>query len=134
MKIKGRSITAHSQRIKLKTTLIVAGILSLFVSVIGWLYFVYLNVGITEDAKAAPTNISGVINSYLRVTSVNLGSRQFITNNLSGNGSDFAVGKTIMIHQAQGANITTTNSSAYGTITAYNNAGNYEFATISSVP
>lgn len=119
----------------LKTRAVIYTVVSVaIVGILGFILFTYLNVGVTTTSVAAPpTNISGVINSYLRVTSISLGTRTFTANNLSGIISDFQVGKTVMIYQAQGANITTSNSSSYGTITAFNNSGNYEFAVISSI-
>ncbi|WP_197428358.1 hypothetical protein [Phnomibacter ginsenosidimutans] len=40
----------------------------------------------------------------------------------------------ILIMQMQGASVNTTNTTAYGEITSYNNAGLYEFACVSAVP
>lgn len=121
--------------IKLKTALIYGTSFVILANLIGFMLALYLNSGIPELAKAAPVpvNVSGVINSYLRVTAVNLGIRQFTADNLSGSISGFQAGKTIMIYQAKGANITTNNIASYGTVTAYNNAGNWEFAVVSSI-
>ncbi len=47
--------------------------------------------------------------------------------------ANLAAGDLVMITQIQGADITTTDNAAYGTITAYNNVGNYELRTVLSV-
>src|SRR5690606_5298162 len=67
------------------------------------------------------------------MTSVNAGSPTFTAPSPSAHFTAFQVGKTVMIYQAKGANISTNNNAAYGTVTAYTNAGNYEFAVISSI-
>ncbi|HTJ52281.1 MAG TPA: hypothetical protein VL443_22625, partial [Cyclobacteriaceae bacterium] len=123
-----------SPKLKIKRRLIYTASFVALASIVATIIFFYSNLGVPKTALAAPpTNISGVINSYLRVTSITLASRQFVANNLSGSISDFAVGKKILIYQAKGATITTTNTSSYGTVTAYNNAGNYEFAKVTSI-
>jgi large repetitive protein len=43
------------------------------------------------------------------------------------------VGDLVMIYQAQGATIVSTDTAAYGAVTAYNSAGRYEFQTVASV-
>lgn len=72
------------------------------------------------------TNISGIVNTYHKVVEV-LPSKSclrvadptgLITNNL------------IMVAQAKGASVNTTNTSSFGDTTSLNNAGNYEIATI----
>lgn len=121
--------------IRLKTAFIFGASFVILANIAGLLFYFYGNVGNPEIAEAAPppTNISGVINSYLRVTAVNNGIRTFTADNLSGNISDFQAGRTVMIYQAKGANINTGNSATYGTVTAYNSAGYYEFAIVSSI-
>ncbi|NIK74839.1 hypothetical protein FHS56_002372 [Thermonema lapsum] len=79
----------------------------------------------------AQTITGGIINSYARVT--NISANQFDINNVYGNVADFAAGRTVLIIQMKGATVTTANNNTYGTITSYNNAGNYEFATVSSL-
>src|SRR6185436_15834895 len=44
-----------------------------------------------------------------------------------GNASAFNIGDTVLLIQMKGAVIDSTNTSAFGTITNYKNAGNYEF-------
>lgn len=120
--------------IRLRTAFIFGASFFLLANLVGFIAYFYFSAGSPENTMAAPpaTNISGVINSYLRVTAINSGTRVFTADNLSGSSSDFAVGKTVMIYQAQGATITTSSGSTYGTVTASNNSGNYEFAVISA--
>ena len=76
-------------------------------------------------------NISGIINTYTSVTNVSItGCNSTITVDSILN---FQAGDLVLIMQMNGALIDTTNSSAYGTILSYNNAGNFEFAKISSI-
>jgi hypothetical protein len=129
MKLKPQLRPRVANQTRLKTVLMITGATFAFAGIVGGVIFFYLNVGIPTTAKAA-TNITGVINSYLRVTAIS--TKTFTADNLSGSIGDFAVGKTVMVYQAKGATITTTNTASYGTITAMNNAGNYEFATVSA--
>ncbi|MBX7108132.1 MAG: gliding motility-associated C-terminal domain-containing protein [Chitinophagales bacterium] len=76
---------------------------------------------------ASGQNISGIINSYAQVTAI--AGTTFTTVSSAG----FAVGDKIIVIQMKGASITTANTSAYGDITNLNNAGNWEFATISAI-
>ncbi len=72
-------------------------------------------------------NISGVVNAYAQVTNIN-------ANNITvASAAGFAAGDRVMLIQMKGATINTTNSAAYGNITALNDAGNYELATVSSI-
>lgn len=72
-------------------------------------------------------NISGIINSYAAITSIN--TNTVCVSSVAG----FAAGDKVMIIQMQCANITTANNATYGNITAYNSAGRYEFDYISSI-
>ena len=130
MKLKARQTPRPTVTTKLSTKLIIIGSVFAVAGIIIAGIIFYLNVGVPFTAKAATSNISGVINSYLRVTSIS--SRTFTADNLSGSIADFAVGKTIMIYQAKGANIDNSNTSSYGTISSLNNAGYYEFAVVSA--
>nr|MDQ3392783.1 Ig-like domain-containing protein [Bacteroidota bacterium] len=75
-------------------------------------------------------NISGIVNSYAKVTSIN-GSTLTIEN-LLGQEIDFQPGKRILVIQMKGADIDRTNTSSYGEIIDLKEAGNYEIAVISS--
>ncbi|HEY9049240.1 MAG TPA: T9SS type A sorting domain-containing protein [Ohtaekwangia sp.] len=129
MKLKARQTPRPTVTTKLSTKLIIIGSVFAVAGIIIAGIIFYLNVGVPLTARAA-TNISGVINSYLRVTAIS--SKTFTADNLSGSIADFAVGKTIMIYQAKGANIDNSNTSSYGTVSSLNNAGYYEFAVISA--
>jgi len=50
-----------------------------------------------------------------------------------GSAAGFAPGDKVMIIQMKGATVNTANNATFGQITAYNNAGNYEFGTIASI-
>lgn len=68
-----------------------------------------------------------MVNSYAQVTNIT-------ANNVTvGSAAGFAAGDRVLIIQMKGASITTTNTANYGDITAYNDAGNYELATITGV-
>lgn len=73
-------------------------------------------------------NISGVINIYVQVTNI-LNNQDIVVTSTTG----FSVGDRVLLIQMKGATITQTNTIAYGNITAYNNAGNYEYKTIAAI-
>ncbi|MBO9701823.1 MAG: T9SS type A sorting domain-containing protein [Sporocytophaga sp.] len=72
-------------------------------------------------------NISGIINTYTDVTAV---ASKTVT---VGSSAGFTVGDRVLIIQMQGASITTPASTAYGDISGYGNAGNYEFSNVESI-
>ncbi len=72
-------------------------------------------------------NISGTINSYTNVTAIS-GSVVSV-----GSAAGLAVGDKVLLIQMKGATITTGNVPAFGTITGYGNAGNYEYLTVASI-
>ena len=74
--------------------------------------------------KLHAQNISGVVNAYINVTNVGINSVTV------SNASNYAVGDEVLLIQMKGATITTGNVPTFGTVTALNNAGNFEFATI----
>ncbi|MCB9234441.1 MAG: gliding motility-associated C-terminal domain-containing protein [Bacteroidia bacterium] len=86
-----------------------------------------VNVTVTPLA-ACPVPVSGIINIYTPVASVD--SCNSIT---VGSSAGFNVGDKVLIIQMKGATTDLTNTGTYGTVTAYNDAGNYEFATISAI-
>jgi hypothetical protein len=74
-------------------------------------------------------SISGIINSYYKVTGINT-----LTNGLTLSGTGgLTPGSKILIIQMKGANINSSNSAAFGNITAINNTGNYEINEICAV-
>ncbi len=82
-----------------------------------------------ENYCLSQTNISGTINTYTSVTSIGLCPNKITVADPTG----FAGGNTVIIIQMQGASIDESNSSSFGTISAYNNSGRWEKAIISSV-
>ena len=73
------------------------------------------------------TAISGIINTYTPVTSVQC-------NNVTVDAvTGFSAGDKVLLIQMKGAVIDINNSGAFGSITSYSNAGNYEFLTIASI-
>lgn len=89
-----------------------------------YLFFLFL---LPSVILCQTSNISGIINSYVNVTSI--GSQFVIVMSATG----FNINDRVLLIQMKGATINTTNTSAFGTILNYNNAGNYEFATITSI-
>ena len=80
--------------------------------------------------SASGQSISGIVNSYARVTAINTGTNVVTIDNLSGSIIDFDAGQKVLIIQMKGATIDGSNTASFGDITAYNNAGNYEMASI----
>lgn len=80
---------------------------------------ILLLVGSTVSGQ----NISGVVNTYHRVTAINT-----TTNTLSlSSAAGLSPGVKVLIIQMKGAAIDLTNSASFGNITSLGNAGNYEF-------
>jgi gliding motility-associated-like protein len=88
--------------------------------------FIFFSLFFFEN-KFFAQNISGVVNSYVAVSAVTTNSATVTAI------GPFQVGDKVLIIQMKGATITTTNTLAFGAITALGNAGNFEFATISSI-
>lgn len=80
---------------------------------------------------AQNTNISGVINSYVKVNQ--LGAGNCIDTLYVTSTANFSVDDTVLLIQMQGATIDVTNNSNFGTILSFNDAGNYEFSTVKTV-
>src|SRR6185503_13191004 len=82
-------------------------------------------------SSAQPVSISGVINIYTPVTSIDTSGCNDIINVADTSG--FVVGDTVMIIQMKGAIIDSSNSSSFGDVTDFGNAGNYEFTSVASI-
>ena len=93
-------------------------------------FSVLLGGGIGNGSDGSP-NISGVINTYTSVLAVSSASCSSSITVFSAAG--FSVGDLVLIMQMEGAAVNTSNSSAYGSITAYNGAGQFEYARVFSV-
>jgi hypothetical protein len=76
-----------------------------------------------------PTAISGVVNTYHKVVEIVPAQACVIVSNVSG----LSVNTRVMIVQMKGASINTSNTSAFGDVTAMNEAGNYEIGTICNI-
>lgn len=89
--------------------------------------FISLIAILSMNAILNSQTISGVINSYTSVSAI--AGSTFTVPSTAG----FSVGGKVLLIQMKGATITTGNIATFGTITSYNNAGNYEYLTISSM-
>ncbi|HVS98388.1 MAG TPA: T9SS type A sorting domain-containing protein [Puia sp.] len=78
---------------------------------------------------ASQTLLSGTVNSYYSVTAINSATNTVTVDNASG----LSVGQRVLLYQAKGAAINTSNASTYGDISAANKAGAYEFNTICTI-
>jgi gliding motility-associated-like protein len=70
-----------------------------------------------------------ILNSYAAVLSIDICNNTATIDDIT----NFNVGDTIVIMQMKGASIDSTNSSNFGIITSYNNAGSYEFNYIKTI-
>ncbi len=82
----------------------------------------------TAYPTAAQTSISGVINQYARVKHISSAK-----NRIQVAQNPFAPGDKVLMIQMKGATINGSNTELYGSVTAINNAGNYEYNTVQSV-
>lgn len=78
---------------------------------------------------SAQTNISGIVNSYHKVVEVISTKACVRVDNTSG----LSFNDLVFIIQMKGATVSTSNSSAFGTVSNMQNAGNYEIGTICSI-
>ena len=79
--------------------------------------------------SARGQSVSGTVNAYYAVTTVNTAINTVTLSSAGG----LSPGQRVLLYQAKGAVINSSNSSGYGDITALNNAGGYEFNTICSI-
>ncbi len=93
------------------------------------LLFYIISALLPYAALAQNDNVSGVINSYARVLDIDSCENTLFVSTNKG----FSQGDRILIIQMQGAIVDIANSPAFGTVTSYRNAGNYEYATIGNV-
>lgn len=81
------------------------------------------NCSFIADSCPVTTNISTIINTYTPVLGFNPCDNKLTVEDAS----TFNTGDTVLMIQMKGAVIDSTNTAAFGTITDYKNAGNYEF-------
>lgn len=74
-------------------------------------------------------SISGIINSYYKVTGITNASATLTLTNTSG----LTSGMRVLLIQMKGAALNSSNSASFGSITAISTAGNFEFNVICSV-
>lgn len=102
-------------------------ILFLFVSIL-----VYAQPG--KDGPRVITALNTVVNCYSAVgNDVVAGQMEVTVNNAGGIDCDWECGDLVLLYQAQGASINTTNTTNYGNITNYNSCGLYEFNYVTGV-
>ncbi|NJL13175.1 MAG: T9SS type A sorting domain-containing protein [Microscillaceae bacterium] len=85
---------------------------------------------------SANAQISGIINSYGRVTAQTGSVITFDNLSLApaiSLSDAFGVGKKVLLIQMKGATINTSNTSSFGEITSFNQAGNYEFTEVTAL-
>lgn len=83
-----------------------------------------------KDGAVTVNAANTVINNYYTIAAnLNVNDTTITLNNVTG----LSTGDILMIYQAQGATINSGNTAAYGSITALNNAGNYEFVSVRSI-
>ncbi|MCK8523832.1 thrombospondin type 3 repeat-containing protein, partial [Aquimarina sp. D1M17] len=93
-----------------------------------------LNAQSGKDGDLIVTAANTVLNTYSPVTSdITAGDTTIDVNDVASDLGGLASGDLVLIYQAQGATINTTNTVSYGDITDYGSSGLYEFAYVSSV-
>lgn len=73
--------------------------------------------------------ISGVVNIYSEVLDIDTCMNQVLLADKTG----FSAGDRVLLIQMKGSLIDLSNTAAFGTVTAYGNAGNYEFGDIAAI-
>ncbi len=85
---------------------------------------------IGKDGNLTVSAANTVLNT---VTTLSAGASSGAGTITVASAAGIAAGDVLMLYQAQGATITTTNTSGYGAVTALNNAGRYEFVSVAAV-
>ncbi|MEQ3655198.1 MAG: Ig-like domain-containing protein, partial [Dokdonia sp.] len=122
-------IHTHAHSFYKKTPLLraVVLILLIFVSISGKAQY-------AKDGNLTVSAANTILNNYTAVVSdVAAGATAIDVNDISGELGGLVSGDLILIYQAQGAVINTSNSVSYGAITDINGAGTYEYAYVESV-
>jgi len=86
------------------------------------------NCTFIADSCKTPSVIGGIINDYTPVLGLDP-CKNLLT---VEDGTKFNTGDTVLLIQMKGAVIDSSNTNAFGTITNYNNSGNYEFNYVKS--
>jgi len=74
-------------------------------------------------------NISGTINSYASVSAIDYVANTATVSSTTG----FSNGDKVLLVQMKGATITETQNSSFGDVSAYNDAGKWEYLTIANI-
>lgn len=85
---------------------------------------------IGKDGARTVTAANTVLNT---VTTLSAGAASGAGTITVASAAGITAGDVLMLYQAQGASIATTNTSGYGAVTALNNAGRYEFVSVAAV-
>jgi uncharacterized repeat protein (TIGR01451 family) len=92
------------------------------------------------DGALTVTTANQIINQYADLTAIDTAARSITVDNIANltssapvNGGALVTGDLLMLYQAQGASIDTTDTASYGNVTAYNNSGQYQFVTVGSI-
>ena len=79
--------------------------------------------------QAISQSVSGVINTYHKVTAINTVTNALTVSSVLG----LSPGQRVLIIQMKGATINSTNSTSFGNMTSINDAGNYELNAICGI-
>lgn len=85
---------------------------------------------IGKDGASTVSAANTVINTY---TTLSAAAAAGATTISVASAAGITAGDVLLVYQAQGATIGTTNTSAYGAVTALGNAGRYEYVSVASV-
>ncbi len=83
-----------------------------------------------KDGAFTVSAANTVVNT---TTTLSAGAASGATTITVGSAAGIAAGDVLLIHQAQGATISTANANTYGAVTALGNAGRYEYVSVASV-
>ncbi len=83
--------------------------------------------------KDGAFTVSAANTTVNTTTTLTAGATAGATTITVGSAAGITAGDVLMLHQAQGAAISTTNASTYGAVTALGNAGRYEYVSVASV-
>ncbi|RZK31448.1 MAG: hypothetical protein EOO63_04150, partial [Hymenobacter sp.] len=87
----------------------------------------------TANIASGASTITVTSISDLNRDGINYLPTGYVTNNSGFASNVLSAGDLLMVYQAQGASINTTNTNNYGAVTALNGAGTYELARVASV-
>lgn len=93
------------------------------------LILLLLHLPLAYEVVYSQANISGTINVYTSVNAISYPNNSVTVSSTSG----FAIGDQVVLIQMKGATIDQTDAATYGTITNYNDAGNYEILIICDI-